>query len=69
MRVPKNPERFRHVSSRDVAIAACVVDQDPAEDDTLSSRLRENSMLPLLLGGAAVYRCDKRLVFRGGFSR
>jgi hypothetical protein len=24
-------------------------------------------MLPLILGGAAVYRCDKWLVFRGGF--
>jgi hypothetical protein len=27
----------------------------------------ENSMLSLILAGAAVYRCDKWLVFRGGF--
>jgi hypothetical protein len=29
----------------------------------------KNSILVLLLGGAAVYRCDKRLIFSAGFSR
>jgi hypothetical protein len=31
--------------------------------------LRKNSMLRLILGGAAVHRCDKRPVFSTGFSR
>jgi len=31
--------------------------------------LLKNSALPLLLGGAAVYRCDKWFVFNAGFSR
>jgi hypothetical protein len=31
--------------------------------------LRKNSILVLLLGGAAVYRCDKHLIFSAGFSR
>jgi hypothetical protein len=26
-------------------------------------------MLPLILGGAAVHRCDNRFVFESGFSR
>jgi hypothetical protein len=29
----------------------------------------ENSILSLILGGAAVHRCDHRLVFSSGFSR
>jgi hypothetical protein len=29
--------------------------------------LRKNSLLHLILGGAAVYRCDKRLVSKVGF--
>jgi hypothetical protein len=29
----------------------------------------KNWMLRLLLGGAAVYRCDNWLIFRAGFSR
>jgi hypothetical protein len=29
--------------------------------------LRKNSMLHLILGGAAVHRCDKRPVFGAGF--
>jgi hypothetical protein len=29
----------------------------------------KNSALPLLLGGAAVYRCDNWLAFIDGFSR
>jgi hypothetical protein len=32
-------------------------------------RLLKNAPLLLLLGGAAVYRCDKGLVFSDGFSR
>jgi hypothetical protein len=32
-------------------------------------RLWENSVLHLILGGAALQRCDKRRVFNGGFSR
>jgi hypothetical protein len=31
--------------------------------------LRKNSILVLLLGGAAVYRCDKRVISSAGFSR
>ena len=31
--------------------------------------LRKNSMLNLILGGAAVYRCDNGLIFNVGFSR
>jgi hypothetical protein len=31
--------------------------------------LLKNSMLRLPWGGAAVYRCDNRLVFSAGFSR
>jgi hypothetical protein len=31
--------------------------------------LREKSLLPLILGGAAVHRCDNRLAFNAGFSR
>jgi len=31
--------------------------------------LRKNSMRYLILGGAAVYRCDKQPVFSDGFSR
>jgi hypothetical protein len=32
-------------------------------------RSLKNSALTLLLGGAAVYRCDKHLGFSVGFSR
>jgi hypothetical protein len=32
-------------------------------------RVLKNSILFLLLGGAAVHRCDNRLVFSDGFSR
>jgi len=32
-------------------------------------RLLKNSILFLLLGGAAVYRCDNWLAFNDGFSR
>jgi hypothetical protein len=32
-------------------------------------RLLQNSTLSLILGGAAVHRCDNRLVFSAGFSR
>jgi hypothetical protein len=31
--------------------------------------LRKNSLLQLLLGGAAVYRCDNWFIFIDGFSR
>jgi hypothetical protein len=31
--------------------------------------LRKKSGLRLFLGGAAVYRCDNRLIFSAGFSR
>jgi len=34
-----------------------------------SNSLRKNSGSRLFLGGAAVYRCDKGLVFSAGFSR
>ncbi len=47
----------QHPKSRDV--------KHPARPN----RLRKNSVLRLILGGAAVYRCDKWLVFRIGFSR
>jgi hypothetical protein len=33
------------------------------------NNLRKNSMLHLILGGAAVYRCDNRRIFSIGFSR
>jgi hypothetical protein len=33
------------------------------------SSLRKNSVLHLILGGAAVYRCDNWLIFIDGFSR
>jgi len=32
------------------------------------SSLREKSAVHLILGGAAVHHCDKRLAFSGGFS-
>jgi hypothetical protein len=32
-------------------------------------QLAENPILVLVLGGAAVYRCDKRIIFSAGFSR
>jgi hypothetical protein len=32
-------------------------------------RLRKNSMLHLILGGAALQRCNNRLVLNAGFSR
>lgn len=32
-------------------------------------RLREKSILRWILGGAAVHRCDKQIVFSIGFSR
>src|SRR5712692_5665416 len=35
----------------------------------LLHRVLKNSILTLILGGAAVHRCDKRPVFRAGFSR
>jgi hypothetical protein len=31
--------------------------------------LPKNSIFVMLLGGAAVYRCDKRLILSAGFSR
>jgi hypothetical protein len=37
--------------------------------DSGFSSLRKKSVLRLILGGAAVYRCDKRLVCSIGFSR
>jgi len=40
----------------------------PAESMRLY-RLLKNSMLVLLLGSAAVYRCDKRPILSAGFSR
>jgi hypothetical protein len=39
------------------------------ERECLLKQLAEKLGLRLLLGGAAVYRCDNRLVFSVGFSR
>jgi hypothetical protein len=35
----------------------------------LASQIAENSILSLILGGAAVRRCDRRLGIGAGFSR
>jgi hypothetical protein len=35
----------------------------------VSNSLLKNSISSLILGGAAVHRCDKRTVFGAGFSR
>ncbi len=47
-------------------------DAEDAEEGILGGRgltLRETFLVQLLLGGAAVHRCDKHLAFRIGFSR
>jgi len=35
----------------------------------LASHIAKNSILSLILGGAAVHRCDRRLAIGAGFSR